>query len=66
MVIQQNMSLQAIIDVWPETKYIFQVYHLPLSKELLENLVANELLTELLKALNECVGSTVKTCTEGG
>jgi hypothetical protein len=66
MVIQSNMSPEAIVDVWEETADVFKKYNVPLSKQSLETLIGNELLPSLLQELNSAVGSSTTTCIEGG
>jgi hypothetical protein len=66
MVIQLNMSIDAIIEVWGETEQVFKKYNLPRTKQTLETLVERELLPGLLQELNSVVGSSTATCIEGG
>lgn len=66
MVIQSNMSPEAIVDVWKETEGVFQKYNVLITKQTLETLVENELLILLLHELNSVVGSSTATCIEGG
>jgi hypothetical protein len=66
MVIQLNMSSDAIIEVWGETEEVFKKYNLPRTKQTLETLVGRELLPALLLELNSVVGSSTATCIEGG
>lgn len=66
MVIQSNMSSNAIVEVWPETKDVFDKYDIPLSKHSLEALVEQDLLSSLLQGLNSVVGSSTATCIDGG
>lgn len=66
MVIQSNMSSEAIVNVWGETADVFKKYDVPLTKQSLETLVRNELLPSLLQELNSVVGSSTATCIEGG
>ncbi len=66
MVIQSNMSPEAIVDVWESSVEIFKKYKVPLSKQSLETLVENERLPLLLQDLNNIVGSSPATCIEGG
>lgn len=66
MVIQSNMSSEAIVDVWPETAEVFLKYRVPLTKQRLETFVAIETLIPLLHELNSVVGSSNATCIEGG
>ncbi|WP_251555081.1 hypothetical protein [Neobacillus muris] len=66
MVIQSNMTPEAIVDVWGDTANIFEKYNVPLTKQPLESIVENELLILLLQELNSVVGSSTSTCIEGG
>lgn len=66
MVIQANMSPEAIVGVWEVTADIFKKYNIPLTKQTLEALVEEKQLTSLLQELNSAVGSSTSTCTEGG
>ncbi|MBM4764600.1 hypothetical protein [Bacillus sp. B15-48] len=66
MVIQSNMSSNAIIEVWGETEDVFKKYNVPRTSQTLETLVESELLPFLLKDLNSIVGSSTATCIEGG
>ena len=66
MVIQSNMSPEAIVNVWKETEDVFKKYKVPLTKETLETLVGSECLASLLQELNSIVGSSTVTCIEGG
>lgn len=66
MVIQSNMSPQAIVEVWNDTVTIFEKYHVPLSEKRLEAVIAPDTLPVLLKELNNIVGSSSVTCIEGG
>jgi hypothetical protein len=66
MVIQSNMSTDAIIEVWGETEEVFKKYNLPRTKQTLKTLVRTELLPSLLQELNSVVGSSTETCIEGG
>ncbi|MFO1444992.1 hypothetical protein KDN24_17670 [Bacillus sp. Bva_UNVM-123] len=66
MVIQSNMSPEAIVDVWVETAAVFKKYNVPLIKQSLETLIGNEQLPSLLRELNLVVGSSTATCIEGG
>ncbi len=66
MVIQSNMSPEAIVDVWEETADVFTRYNVPLTKQSLETLIGNELLPSILQELNSTVGSSTATCIEGG
>jgi uncharacterized protein YqgV (UPF0045/DUF77 family) len=66
MVIQSNMSPEAIVEVWEVTIDIFDKYKIPIIKQSLETLVEGKYLTSLLKELNSAVGSSTATCIEGG
>ncbi|GAE31991.1 MULTISPECIES: hypothetical protein [Halalkalibacter] len=66
MVIQSNMSPEAIVDVWGETKEVFKKYNVPLTKQTLKTLVGSERLYSLLQELNSVIGSSTATCIEGG
>lgn len=66
MVIQPNMSPEAIVEVWGETADVFKKHHVPITKQSLETLVLNERLPPLLRELNSVVGSSTATCIEGG
>lgn len=66
MVIQSNMSPNAIVEVWGETELVFTKYKVPLIKQTLEKLVDIETLPSLLKELNSIVGSSNVTCIDGG
>lgn len=66
MVIQGNMNSNAIALYWPETKGVFSNYNIPLSDQRLDSVVRVEVLADLLKALNEVIGSSEETCTGGG
>lgn len=66
MVIQSNMSPEAIVDVWGDTADVFKKYNVPITKQSLETLVVSELFPSLLQELNSVVGSSTATCIEGG
>lgn len=66
MVIQSNMSPEAIVDVWGETADVFKRYNVTLTKQSLEKVVESDLLSSLLQELNSVVGSSTATCIEGG
>jgi hypothetical protein len=66
MVIQSNMSLQAIVEVWEVTAEIFDKYRIPIINQSLEKLVEHQHLTTILQELNSSVGSSTATCIEGG
>ncbi|GGB66473.1 hypothetical protein GCM10007199_35950 [Fictibacillus barbaricus] len=67
MVIQPNMTPQAIVSIWTETRKVFEKYRLPVTDNSLYSLVPNDIsLQLLLTELNNCIGSTYNTCVEGG
>lgn len=66
MVIQSNMSPKAIVDVWGNTLTIFEKHHVPLTEQTLGSFIESDPLSILLIELNEIVGSSAKTCIEGG
>lgn len=66
MVIQANMSPEAIVGVWEVTADILKKYNIPLTKQTLETLIEEEQLTSLLQELNSAVRSSTSTCIEGG
>jgi hypothetical protein len=66
MVIQSIMTPISIIEVWGETKEVFEQFGIPINSQSLQTLVATEQLDELLIALNNKVGSSSNTCIEGG
>ncbi|SFB19630.1 MULTISPECIES: hypothetical protein [unclassified Bacillus (in: firmicutes)] len=66
MVIQSNMSPKSIVNVWGDTADVFKKYKVPLTKQSIETVVQNELLSSLLQELNSVVGSSTATCIEGG
>jgi hypothetical protein len=66
MVIQSNMSPEAIVEVWGVTADILIKYHISLSNQSLETLLENQQLLLLLQELNSAVGSSTETCIEGG
>lgn len=66
MVIQPNMSSQAIVSIWSECKKVFAKYRVPLSEKSLEDTVSQDTLNHLLAELNTVIGSTSITCIEGG
>lgn len=65
MVIQSNMSPQAIIYVWKETAEVFNKYQIPITKQTLESIVEKEQIGSLLSDLNATVRSSTLTCIEG-
>ncbi|SEN79821.1 hypothetical protein SAMN05192533_12124 [Mesobacillus persicus] len=66
MVIQSNMTPEAIVDVWSETEAVFIKYNVSLTKQPLNILVESNILPSLLQDLNSVVGSSNTTCIEGG
>ena len=66
MVIQSNMSPEAIVDVWENTADVFTKYNIPLVNQSLEKVVNYDLLIVLLQELNSIIGSSTATCIEGG
>jgi hypothetical protein len=61
------MTPKAIITIWKETEPVFKEYHLPITDEALKSVVEDENdLTTLLNALNQSIGSSNKTCIDGG
>lgn len=66
MVIQPNMSPIQIVDVWQETEDIFRKFNVHFTTESLSSIVAKEQLPLLLEKLNAIVGSSIRTCIEGG
>jgi hypothetical protein len=67
MVIQSNMSPEAIVEVWEFTINIFNKFNISvLSEKTLGNLVTKNILPILLGELNHLVESNGMTCFEGG
>ncbi|WP_280768038.1 hypothetical protein [Salipaludibacillus daqingensis] len=66
MVIQANMSPKGIVEVWEVTESIFMKYQIPLSHEMIQELVDDKKIDGLLQELNAAVGSSDLTCMEGG
>lgn len=66
MVIQSNMSSKAIIEIWGTTLDVFKKFNVPIAGDSLKALVDEDTLPELLKELNQTIGSSSATCTEGG
>jgi hypothetical protein len=66
MVIQSNMTSKAISEVWEETIEVFQKYKVPIAEKTLQVLVNENILEVILTELNNVVGSSNKTCIEGG
>lgn len=65
MVIHSNMSSKAIIEIWGNTLDVFKHYSVPISGNPLDILVHEEMLPQLLKELNQTIGSTVTARMEG-
>jgi hypothetical protein len=57
MVIQDNMSPQAIVEIWGETITVFEQYNLPLTGQMLNEIMAEQELDLLLNDLNRHVSS---------
>ncbi|SEM11468.1 hypothetical protein SAMN05192533_10162 [Mesobacillus persicus] len=66
MVIQSNMSSKAIIEIWGTTIDVFKKFNVPIAGDPLKTLVDDDKLPEILKELNQTIGSSSVTCTEGG
>lgn len=67
MVIQRNMSPQAITEIWVETNKVFKEFKVPVTNHSLSSLVKDDIsLQLLLTELNNVIGSTYTTCIEGG
>ncbi|MBS4190451.1 hypothetical protein KHA94_09640 [Bacillus sp. FJAT-49705] len=66
MVIQPNMSPVSIVEAWEKTRKVFEKHNVPITTILLQDSIHPEILTELLKELNESIGSSETTCIEGG
>ncbi|MHC0038523.1 hypothetical protein [Pseudoneobacillus sp. C159] len=64
--IQSNMTPEAIVEIWRITAEVFKKYKVPLKRQSLEILVEDEILPLLLQELNSAIGSSPKTCIEGG
>jgi hypothetical protein len=65
MVIHSNMSSKAVIEIWGNTLDVFKNYSVPISGNPLNSLVQEEALPQLLKELNQTIGSTFTAPTEG-
>lgn len=65
MVIHSNMSSKAIIEIWGNTLDVFKHYSVPISGNPLNQLVHEESLPQLLKDLNQAIGSPVSASLEG-
>jgi hypothetical protein len=59
MVIHSNMSSKAIIEIWGNTLDVFKHYSVPISGDPLNLLVHEETLPQLIKELNQTIGSSV-------
>lgn len=66
LVIQPNMSPDAIVSTWDSTKKIFKEFDIAITENAMESYVKKDILPQLLKILNEEVGSSALTCIEGG
>lgn len=66
MVIQSNMPVKAIVEVWEDTKGVFEKYNVPITSKALETIFTEKDLNQLLIELNAAVGSSTETCVEGG
>lgn len=66
MVIQPNMSPDAIVLTWNNTQKIFKEFDVAITENAMESYVNKDILPQLLKRLNEEVGSSALTCIEGG
>lgn len=66
MVIQANMPVKAIVEVWEDTRAVFEKYNVPISSNPLEAIFTEKDLNQLLFELNAAVGSSIETCVEGG
>jgi hypothetical protein len=66
MVIQSNMSPKSIVQVWENTREVFEKYKIPHTNHTLQSTVEENVLINLLKELNAKVGSSTETCIEGG
>ncbi|HEY2420380.1 MAG TPA: hypothetical protein VGI04_03135 [Neobacillus sp.] len=66
MVIQSNMSSKEIVEVWKNTADIFHKYKIPITEEMLEDVAPAEIISILLRELNNFVGSSTVTCIAGG
>jgi len=65
MVIHQNMSPKAVIEIWGNTLDVFKNYSVPISGNPLNSLVHEETLPQLLEELNQTIGSPVTGPMEG-
>jgi hypothetical protein len=66
MVIQPNMSAKAIVEVWEETKEVFEGFNIPIIDKQLQKIVSGDVLFSLLEVLNSKVKSSTTTCMDGG
>lgn len=67
MVIQPNMTPQAIVSIWTETTIVFELNGLSVTDNSLSSIIQDDArLHSLLTELNKCIGSTYNTCIEGG
>ncbi|WP_028782437.1 hypothetical protein [Thalassobacillus devorans] len=66
MVIQSNMSPEAVVNVWADTRTIFEKFQVPIQTKTMQDTVDSEKLEDLLIELNLSIGSSAVTCTAGG
>lgn len=67
MVITQDMPVSGIVNSWDHTKAIFQKYAIPAdSNKALQDHLSRNQLEQLIYELNKIIGSSEKTCIEGG
>lgn len=67
MVIQANMPIATIVSIWPDTKPVFERHSIPPHQNIeIRELVSGHHLDQLLKELNQAIGSNDTTCIEGG
>lgn len=61
IVIQENMTLKAIVNAWLHTKEVFDQYYVSINDRHLQELLDEEALIVILKVLNHAVGSSTDT-----
>ncbi|RSD28411.1 hypothetical protein [Mesobacillus subterraneus] len=66
MVIQSNMTPEAIVQIWGDTADVFIKHNILIVNKPLETLVESDILPAILDELNATVGSSSGTCVEGG
>jgi hypothetical protein len=67
MVITKEMPVSGIVDIWDETREVFSKYNVPFdSNKALKEHVHGEKLNDMIIDLNQLIGSSTETCTEGG